>query len=84
MIDSINLRHFPELDPTSLSAKDALRAKIKAQIEQYLSTRGAITPLTEKDYTPFRVNMKREDVINYLKTRDIKRRYYNQITPDIK
>jgi len=84
MIDSPSLIHFPELDPTSFSAKEARRARIKAQVEQYLSTGGAITPLTPQDYTPYIVRLKREDVIGYLKEKSYRRRYYNSIRMDIK
>ena len=79
MIDSPSLRHFPELDPASFSAKDALRARIKAQVDQYLSTGKTITPLTSHDYTRFKVKLTRDDMLGYLKEKSYRRRYYNSI-----
>jgi hypothetical protein len=74
---SDKLRHFPATDPPSVSCNEALREKIQAQVQDYLANGGTITPLTSQDYIHHNNNMKRSELIEYLKKTGYSRRWNN-------
>ena len=77
MSDSDKLRHFPATDPPTPASNSAIRVKLCGQIEEFINNGGTITALTNQDYTPHRINMKRPDLVNYLKKKFYKRRWNN-------
>jgi len=74
---SDKLRHFPSTDPPTPSVNHAERERIQSQVQAFLDGGGAITMLTDKDYTPHRINLKRKELVNYLKKKYYKRRWNN-------
>jgi len=83
MAESMSLRHFPEYDPPTLTAKDRERERIAQDTARYLRDGGTIKRATSEDNRPFIVNFKRVQYLQYLK-RDyrINPRRWNQINPD--
>jgi len=67
MIDSDKMRHFPEYDPPAPSSKSTERDRVAMQMAEYERAGGQITQLTNQDYNRHKVNMKRAELIDYLK-----------------
>lgn len=50
MIDSLDLRHFPQTDPPDRLTQDDIRDKIQKQVDEFIASGGQIVELSSQDY----------------------------------
>jgi hypothetical protein len=70
MDDNRHLRHFPELDPITATAKDKLRQTLAEQVDAYLAKGGVIQDVGNQSGMIWPVRRDRKSQVNFIKKRD--------------
>ncbi len=84
MAESMSLRHFPDYDPPTPTAKERERERIAQDTARYLRDGGTIKRVTSEDNRPWIVSFRRAEYIEYMKKdyRIRPQRIWNRIKPD--